>query len=492
MINSVLSKEDYLSKVRLMTDHVRKQIPKRRDFTDSHLDHIIPIVFGYENDIAPEILSLPENLQYISKNANLKKGQLLTDESLKILKSWIDDGKVDRKLEYYINQEIEYANAKAQYDFSQVYEGVKKNKNGVYVIYDLPADIAYSFIPIDIQRRHDLRWEKTRKSLGHVQLPTHRMMICAVYPDGKIERLDGNTRTHIFKNDLQFSDYEKPQTWFVTFIAVRDKEHAREIYHSIDSSDTAETFAEKVSGYMHAKGYHVNLPTQFQKGEKVYDIAIIAIDGYVPPNETEKVVIAKTNDLGARANATVKCLDYFIKEFVTLGSLINSENIPRGVSSPLMGVLIRYLMTDKSKKCEEMVRTVIDLSKLKLPPFGRPYYMTEMEKNILIMLDELKTQEEAEFVVNHHVNYRKTSTRTILPNYATKTTANTGDRRLYCGWIAYCLDKCLAGEIINEDILFDVTDVTITDESKTSEHTNTKNKATSILMSKYDNFWKEH
>ena len=490
MMTAKLTKEEYFSKVRFMTDHVKKQIPKKRDMNDLHLDHIIPIVFGYENDIAPEILSLPENLQYISKNANLKKGQLLTEKSLKILESWISEGKVDHKLEYYIKQEVEFANAKLKYDFTEVYENVKKK--GVYVIYELPAEIAYSFIPIDIQRRHDLRWEKTRKSLGHIQLPTHRMMICAVYPNGDIERLDGNTRTHIFKNDLQFPDYDKPKTWFVTFIAVRDREHAREIYHSIDSSDTAETFAEKVSGYMHAKGYHVNLPIQFQKGEKVYDIAVIAIDGYVPPNETQQVEMVKTSDLGARANATVKCLDYFIKEFVTLGSLINSENIPRNISSPLMGMMIRYLMTDKSKKCEDLVRTIIDLSKSKLAPFARPYHLTTMERNILIMLDELKTPDEVEFVANHHVPYRKTTTRAILPEYATKTTANTGDRRLYCGWIAYCMDKCLQDQSIEEDIILDVTCIKLTDETKTSDTNNTKEKARSILMSKYDNFWKEH
>jgi hypothetical protein len=485
-----LTKEEYFAKVRMMTDHVKKQIPRNPDTSDLHLDHIIPIIFGYNNNIPPEVLSLPENLQYINKNDNLQKGRLLTERSINILKSWIDACKVDSKLDYFIKQEEEFQIAKTKYDFSEVYKNVKAR--GIHVVYNLPSDIAYAIIPIDIQRRHDLRWEKTRKALGRVQLPTHRMMICAVYPDGSIERLDGNTRTHIFKNNLQFSDYEAPETWFVTFIAVRDRKHAHEIYHSIDSSDTAETFAEKVSGYMHAKGYHVNLPTQFQKGEKVYDIAVIAIDGYIPTNESDPVSIARTSDLADRANETVKCLDYFIKEFVTLGSLINSESIPRYISSPLMGMMIRYLMVNKTKECEDLIRSIIDYSRSKLSPFARPYHSSALDKNILIMLDELKTPEEIGFVTNHHVPYRNTSSRVILPDYATKTTANTGDRRLYCGWIAYCIDKTLADEAIDEDILLDVTGIKITDESKTSEHTVAKSRASSLLMSKYDNFWKEH
>lgn len=487
---TALSKEQYFTKVRFMTDHVKKQIPKRRDLTEAHLDHIVPIVFGYENDIAPEILSLPENLKYISETANLKKGYNLTKESIAILKNWIDQGKVDAKLKFYIKQEEAFERIKQEYDFSDLYANI--NKTGFYVIQDLPSEIAYGFYPVAIQRRHDLRWEKTKKALGHIPLPTHKMMTCAVYPDGRIERLDGNTRTYIFNNDLQFSDYEKPKTWFVTFIAVTDEKNANDIYHSIDSTDTAETFSEKVSGYMHSKGYHVNLPTQFQKGEKVYDIAVIAIDRYVPQNETEEVQIVKTSDMGARANATVNCLDYFIKEFVTLGNLIDSDNIPRGLSSPLMGMLIRYLMVNKTKNCEDLIRNVIELCTAKLAPFARPYHLSIIERNILIMLDELKTPEETEMVLNHHVPYRKTTTRAILPPYATKTTANTGDRRVYCGWIAYCMDKCLAGEKIEEDILFDVTGEKITDDTKTSDHNYWKSQATSIIMNRYDEFWKTH
>lgn len=487
---NTMSKEEYFDKVRSMTDHVKKQIPKRRDLSEAHLDHIVPVVFGYDNNIPPEILSLPENLKYISKMKNLKKGQSLTAESVEVLKAWIDQGKVDKKLQFFINQEIEFKKAKEKYDFSAVYEAIKKH--GAAVIENLPSEIAYTFIPVWCQRRHDLRWEKTKKAMGHIPLFTHRMMTCGVYPDGRIERLDGNTRSYIFNNDLQFSDYEKPETWFVTFIPVRDADHAAQLYHSIDSTETAETFAEKISGYLHAKGYHVKLPEQFQKGEKVYDIAIVAIDGYVPPNETEQIYVDKTSDMAQKAKTTVNCLDYFIQELVTLGSLINNKSVPKSLSSPLMGMLIRYLMVNKSKECEDLVRTVINFTQQKIGVFDRPKFATDMERNILIMLDELKTPDETFHTENHHITYRSTTTRMILPEYATKTTVNTGDRRLYCGWVTYCMDKCLAGEKINEDILLDVTGEKVTDDTKTSVHTKLKSQAASILMNRYDDFWETH
>lgn len=494
MLMPYLSKEDYINKVRFMTDHVKKQITKPSGLSDAHLDHIVPIIFGYENGILPEVMSLPENLIYVASSDNLKKNQSLTHESTNILMNWIEQKKIDKKFKFFIDQETHYKQAMLKYDFSEMYKQLENNV--MTTIENLPSDIAYSFIPVFCQRRFDLRWEKTRKALGHIALPTHRMMICAVYPDGQIVRLDANTRTYIFENDLQFSDYEKPTTWHVTFINVKNDREAEQIYHSIDSSETAETFAEKISGYLNSKKYNVNLPNVFQKGERVYDIAVVAIDNYIPPNEREPVQILKTSDLAVRASETVKCLDYFIEEFVILGQMLGSENIPRGLSSPLMGMLIRYLMTNKSKNCESIVRTVVRLSKTKLSVFSRPYMISGkdsiIERNILIMLDEMKTPEETEFTINYHVPYRTTTTRAILPTYATKTTANTGDRRLYCGWIAYCMDKCIAGEKIDEDILFDVTGEKVTNDTKTSVHHNLKSTAASDLMNRYDAFWKTH
>ena len=47
MLMPYLSKEDYINKVRFMTDHVKKQITKPSGLSDAHLDHIVPIIFGY-------------------------------------------------------------------------------------------------------------------------------------------------------------------------------------------------------------------------------------------------------------------------------------------------------------------------------------------------------------------------------------------------------------------------------------------------------------
>lgn len=496
MLNMNLTKEEYFSKVRLMTDHAKKNILKRKNSNNEHLDHIVPISFGYDNDIPPEILSLPENLQYISELSNLKKGGTLTKESINLLKNWISEGKIDSKFNYYVEQEIAYENALHKYDFSQMYEII--NKTGFYAIYDLPAEIAYSFVPIFCQRRHDLRWEKTRKSLGHICLPTHRMMTCVVYPDGRIERVDGNTRSYIFSNNLQFKDYDPPKTWFVTFIPVENEKQAEQIYHSIDSTEAAETFSEKVSGYMFNKKYHIDLPTQFQKGERVYDIAVIAVDGFVPPNEKKEIAINTADGWAEKAKSTVEVLDYFIEEFVTLGGMLQSmqygdKSIPRQITSPLMGMMIRYLMVDKTKKCENLIKNIIyECLDKDRGTFFRTQRMDPIKRNIRIMLDELKTSEETFKKINPFITYRSTTTRCIIPDYATKTTINTADRRIYCGWIAYCMDKCLAGEEIDEDILLDVTGKKITDDSRSIDHDSAKKEAKSILMTKYDQFWKTH
>ena len=66
------------------------------------------------------------------------------------------------------------------------------------------------------------------------------------------------------------------------------------------------------------------------------------------------------------------------------------------------------------------------------------------------------------------------------------------DRRLYCGWIMYCMDKTLNGEAIHEDIIFDITGKHITDETKTSDAKIILDNAKSQIISTYDNFWKTH
>ena len=45
----------------------------RRGFKDYHLDHIIPIAYGYRNYILPQYIGAITNLRFIPRRDNLKK-----------------------------------------------------------------------------------------------------------------------------------------------------------------------------------------------------------------------------------------------------------------------------------------------------------------------------------------------------------------------------------------------------------------------------------
>jgi len=51
-------------------------------------DHIVPVSFGFKHDIPPPLMGSPENIEYVSLNANIQKGQRLTDDAIAILKKW--------------------------------------------------------------------------------------------------------------------------------------------------------------------------------------------------------------------------------------------------------------------------------------------------------------------------------------------------------------------------------------------------------------------
>lgn len=51
-------------------------------------DHIVPVSFGFKHDIPPVLMGSPENIEYVSLNVNIQKGQRLTPEAIAILKKW--------------------------------------------------------------------------------------------------------------------------------------------------------------------------------------------------------------------------------------------------------------------------------------------------------------------------------------------------------------------------------------------------------------------
>ena len=482
-----MNKIDYESICRKAADAAKKNIAIPFDLINPELDHIVPIKFGFTHNIPWQVISKPENFIWIDRKTNRSKGFALTEEGKKLLAHWYTIGDIETP----IGQLIESSISDYTYSFHQLYETLKNSD--VAYIQDLPLAVACGIAPIWCQRNEELRWEKTKRAIGHKYLPTHREMQFVVYPDGTIQRVNGNTRIYMFKNNLQFSDYAVPQTISATFYKVSSFEEAEEIYHSIDSTLTAETFAEKLSGYIRHKGYTNRLPTKWQKGEGVYHIAVPALEDYIPKGESTPVSLDNISNEVERARATAERMDYFIEEMVIIGNWIGRKNIPKILTSPLVGTFIKLLMRSKDDKTIFGAKTFFEhltINNNNHTQWARYPTVTFPElRNLFIMLDELQTQEDHGAQINPHVKHFDVSSRRILNDMATKT-SNIQDRRLYCGWIIYCFDKFSSGETMDEDIIYDVVGEKITADTTMIDGERIRQRAQSIIMSKYDNFWK--
>lgn len=60
----------------------------KRGWKDYHLDHIVPISYGYKNDIPPVLIGSLQNLQFISSEKNLQKRDTLTKKGNQLLLEW--------------------------------------------------------------------------------------------------------------------------------------------------------------------------------------------------------------------------------------------------------------------------------------------------------------------------------------------------------------------------------------------------------------------
>jgi hypothetical protein len=67
----------YKNKVDRLTEKIAHLVPgiEKRKWREWDLDHIIPISFGFKNNIPPENMALLSNLQVIPHQSNAKKGQ---------------------------------------------------------------------------------------------------------------------------------------------------------------------------------------------------------------------------------------------------------------------------------------------------------------------------------------------------------------------------------------------------------------------------------
>lgn len=62
-----------------------------------HLDHTVPIIYGYNNKIPPEKIGGISNLRFIPSEDNMKKGYKITEESHKVLRKFKRKGDIYKK-----------------------------------------------------------------------------------------------------------------------------------------------------------------------------------------------------------------------------------------------------------------------------------------------------------------------------------------------------------------------------------------------------------
>ena len=70
--------------------HLLKNYEKRcfRGVNCYHLDHSLPIIYGYLNNIPPEKIGSLTNLRFIRSTVNMRKGHKLTTESHRVLRKF--------------------------------------------------------------------------------------------------------------------------------------------------------------------------------------------------------------------------------------------------------------------------------------------------------------------------------------------------------------------------------------------------------------------
>lgn len=84
-----LKKKIYYANVWILTELNDLTILKNHDkrgFKKYHLDHIYPISEGFKHNIPPEVIAHIDNLRFITKETNIKKGNTVTKKSIEVIK----------------------------------------------------------------------------------------------------------------------------------------------------------------------------------------------------------------------------------------------------------------------------------------------------------------------------------------------------------------------------------------------------------------------
>lgn len=194
-----------------------------------------------------------------------------------------------------------------------------------------------SIEPYNKNRDVEPRVSKVVKLLSKKYLPIHSVVTVGVavkpfsnYKKGEMFRLDGNTRAEAFRVKPELI----PTVPFnVMMIDIESKKEAEEIYYSIDSSDSVETAAHKVTGFLRERNY--NAKTKNIKNG-VFKGALLNACKYVH-NEN--------GDLLQKADFDTM-LDYFWNELVYIdqSGVINSKDgrVVGNVTTSLLLICKKY------------------------------------------------------------------------------------------------------------------------------------------------------
>lgn len=81
---------NYKKEVKTLSELNSKELlnGKTRGFKENHIDHIVPISYGFKKSIPVSLISSKDNLQVLSYKDNMKKGVKITKEAIELLIKW--------------------------------------------------------------------------------------------------------------------------------------------------------------------------------------------------------------------------------------------------------------------------------------------------------------------------------------------------------------------------------------------------------------------
>lgn len=83
-------KAQYMRRCKELTETNAQEmnITQRGFSTGNHIDHIVPREYGFKNNIPVELIASKENLQILTRQDNIDKGDKITTKAKELLQKW--------------------------------------------------------------------------------------------------------------------------------------------------------------------------------------------------------------------------------------------------------------------------------------------------------------------------------------------------------------------------------------------------------------------